>query len=153
MSAYLAPELQLRAFRPLDTAAIDVPLDLISEITSTRSLAGGGINLRLHGQRKLGLRNENIKRLRDLLPDQTVVSLSVRRRPGENFRQINMGFVRTLKQEITPSGQVSWMPSIVSLDQKLADQKLYIDQQDSTQTPGEKKAQWQCGDRSRYWPR
>ena len=139
MSAYLAPEIKLRAFRPLDTAAIDVPLDLISEITSTRSLAGGGISLRLHGQRKLGLRNENIKRLRELLPDQTVVSLSVRRRPGESFRQINMGLVRTLKQEIAASGQINWTPSIVSLDQKLADQKLYIDVQDSTQTPGEKK--------------
>lgn len=139
MSAFLAPELRLRAFRPFDQSAIDVPLDLISEIQSTRGLSGGGINLRMHGQRKLGLENNKLQRLRDLLPERTVVSLAVRRRPGDEWRQLNMGYVRNVRQELSANGQIAWTPSIASLDQRLADQTLFIDLQDATHTPGVKK--------------
>jgi hypothetical protein len=141
MSAFIAPELRLRAFRPFDQTAIEVPLNLISEISSTRSLSGGGINLRMHGQRKLSVQNETIKRLRELLPEQTVVALSVRRRPGDKWRQLNMGYVRNVRQEFNANGQITWTPSIVSLDQRFADQSLFIDLQDATHAPGVKKKQ------------
>tara|TARA_B100001939_G_scaffold48582_2_gene38000 strand:- start:13 stop:1470 length:1458 start_codon:yes stop_codon:yes gene_type:complete len=110
------------AYRPFDKEPVEVPLDPITKISSNRGFGPGSISLTF----TRGVAPGEIRKVMDLLTDQTVVQLQVKRKPGDEWRQLNLCHVSSASTTIHAKGEESWSPELVTLDGKLQNQVYFI---------------------------
>lgn len=120
----ISPKLKILVYHPFESAPAELPVNLLSRVDSMRGLNGGTIGLTLNPGMEPGKR---LRHMSELLPDQSVVQLLVQRKPNEEFRQLNIGYVEESSSTISAAGQASFNPTIKSLDQKLKTQTFFID--------------------------
>lgn len=120
--AFISPRVRLMAYRPFDKEPVEVPLDPITKISSSRGFGPGSISLTF----TRGVTSGEIRKVMDLLTDQTVVQLQVKRKPGDEWRQLNLCHVSSVSTTIHAKGEESWSPELVTLDGKLQNQVYFI---------------------------
>lgn len=118
----ISPEVSLRAFRPFDDQPVEIPMDVISRVSSSRSFGPGSISLKF----ARGASQSSIRKIYDILEDQTVVQLRVKRKPSDSWRQLNIAYVDSGSLQAEANSEESWSPELQTLDAKLSAQKYFI---------------------------
>ncbi len=120
--AFISPQVRLMAYRPFDKEPVEVPLDPITKVSSNRGFGPGSISLTF----TRGVAPGEIRKVMELLTDQTVVQLQVKPKPGDEWRQLNLCHVSSASTTIHAKGEESWSPELVTLDGKLQNQVYFI---------------------------
>ena len=99
-----------------------IPMDLISNIVSTRSLQGNSITITIMG-------TDLSKRVDEYFPDHAILQLMVSINGGD-FIQENIGMIVGVDSSYTPKGKVQTTIQVMGFENKLTKQEIFLDLQE-----------------------
>jgi hypothetical protein len=117
------PQIKIEILQFAESKPVEFPADLVSNITSTRSLKGNSMSISLPG-------HIDMETVNKYFPDQAVISLQVKL--DDEYIQENLGFVRQVSINAHPSGRTTTEISIEGIESRLARNELFLDLQDNT---------------------
>lgn len=117
------PQIKLEILQFAEDKPLEFPPDLISSVTSTRSLRGNSMRISLPGHINMDIINK-------FFPDQAGVSFQVKL--DSDYIQENFGFVQSVSIDAHPSGRVTTEITIEGIESRLARNELFLDLQDNT---------------------
>jgi len=135
--AIITPEIRIVVYRPRTSAPIVVNKgpNGIKSLSSTRAISGeGSATIEFNDPKKIAYTAtqngmEGYEGLRSIFTLNTIISIQVKRKPKDNWRQINLVYVDSISFNLMASGGFGMTVTLPTLEKKFRDAELFIDYQ------------------------